>query len=57
MNLRNMSTEDLYFLRNKYFEETKKISKQTGNLTLDEAETISFYNEICEELLKRGEIE
>lgn len=57
MNLKSLTTDSLYELKNKYFDETRKISKKYGEMTLKELETISFYNEICEELFKRGEIE
>lgn len=57
MNLENLSVEDLYVFRNKYFDEVKKISKDKKDWTLKEAEIISFYNEICMELFRRGEIE
>lgn len=57
MNLESLTTDDLYFFKNKYFDEVKKISKETHALSIKEAETISFYNEICVELFRRGEIE
>lgn len=57
LNLESLTTDSLYELKNKYFDETRKISKRYGEMTLKELETISFYNEICEELFKRGEIE
>lgn len=57
MNLESLSVEDLYVFRNKYFDKVKKISKNKKDLTLKEAEIISFYNEICMELFRRGEIE
>lgn len=57
MNLESLTTDDLYFFKNKYFDEVKKISKENHALSIEEAETISFYNEICVELFRRGEIE